>query len=579
MAEHKGDEVVSKIDGAVLKNMIICGTNRLVANKERINALNVFPVPDGDTGTNMSLTALAAAKEVEKIDTLDIYDVSKVAASGALRGGRGNSGVIFSQLFRGFSKALVGLKQAGVAQLALCLEAASVTAYKAVMRPQEGTMLTVARHMAEVAKDIAEDAYGTESIEDFIKQVLDEGHKILKRTPDMLPVLKQAGVVDSGGDGLLCFLSGALEGLKSKNAVLDDINAVQAVQEVSFAALGSISAEDIEFGYCTEFFINVKNFSQSQEDDFKGYMQTMGDSIALVCDEEIVKVHIHTNNPGAVMEHAVNIGPLSSIKIENMRFQHHNAVTFLDESQNKELFSKGAIKYIKKDEKNEELKDIAIVVVCVGEGFRRIFLDLGADYVVEGGQSMNPSAKEIVLAIKQAHAKNVIVLPNNKNIILAAGLAKKLIEEDNDMQCEVTIVPSHTLPQGISAMVAYMPEDGLSNNVGNMKDAMQEVVSGLLTHAVRDTTVDGKDIKEGDYISIIDGEITSFNKYLMPLGYAMIDDMMKDGCDVLSIFEGKDAQEEDTILLIKYIRDKYPSCELHIEKGGQPIYYYIISAE
>ena len=544
-----------RLDGHILRSMIIAGTNKLVSQKARINALNVFPVPDGDTGTNMALTAIAAAKEVEHLDTSDVFAVSKAAASGALRGGRGNSGVIFSQLFRGFSKAIEGNKTISIRDFALALEGASKTAYKAVMRPQEGTMLTVARHMAESAKEIANDAYGTKDMQEFLMQVLEAGKRILKRTPDMLPVLKQAGVVDSGGEGLIAFFGGAIAGMYSDQGIEGFVD-IPEEDEHDFSALAHVNPEDIEFGYCTEFFINVNGFTEPQEDEFKAYLETMGDSIALVSDDEIVKIHVHTNNPGTVMERAMTIGPLSHIKIDNMRFQHHSAISFID---------------------TEERKGLAIVAIASGDGFKRVFEDLGVSYVIEGGQTMNPSAEDIRQAIRRVKADNVIVLINNKNITLAAEQAKAIAEEEDGIA--VHNIYSRSIPQGISAMVAFMPDVAVDTNVAAMSNAITEVITGQLTHAVRDTSVDGKDIKEGDYIALIDGDIVGSNKHLMPLATSLIDKLLSDGHEVLAIYPGADAYDEDTDSLIKHVRDNHPHCELQTEKGGQPIYYYILSAE
>jgi len=561
------EQKILKIDGHRLRNMIIMGANKLVANKVRINALNVFPVPDGDTGTNMSLTALAAAREVEKLDTDDVFAVSKAAASGALRGGRGNSGVIFSQLFRGFSKALEGVKSFDTVELANAMANASKTAYKAVMRPQEGTMLTVARHMAEVAE---KSAYKTKNMEIFAKEMLDEGYAILQKTPDMLPVLKQAGVVDSGGEGLLCFLQGALEGINSQNPRITE-ETVSEEDEADFSALANFSTEEITFGYCTEFFINVENFSEDAEDKFKDYMETMGDSIALVADDTIVKIHIHTDNPGAVMEEAMRIGPLSNLKIENMRFQHHGAVSFLDAKENNTLFSENAAKIVSKEKKN-----MGVVAISSGSGFKQIFEELGCDYVIEGGQTMNPSAEDIAKGISQVNADNVIVLPNNKNIVLAAKQAVYLCEGKN-----VIVIESKTLPQGITALINYMPENTPEKNSGDMTGALSEVATGQITYAVRDSNMDGQDVREGDYIGILDNKIVCSHQDLDITAKELINIMMSEGPDVITVYTGEDAKsdEKTKTSISEYISDNYNDCEMEIVYGGQAIYHYIFSAE
>ena len=552
------EQRITKLDGILLRNMIIAGANKLTANKVRIDALNVFPVPDGDTGTNMSLTAIAAAREVEKLNTDDVVAVSRAAASGALRGGRGNSGVIFSQLFRGFSKALEGFKSkaVGTTEISQAMAAAAKTAYKAVMRPQEGTMLTVARHMAEVAE---KSAYGFRDVEAYLNEILDEGHIILKKTPDMLPVLKQAGVVDSGGEGLLCFFAGAIEGMRAKDARVEADGPQEQAAVVDFSALGNFSAEEITFGYCTEFFINTTDFEGKVEDDFKAYMEGMGDSIALVSDDEIVKVHIHTDNPGAVMERAMAIGALSNLKIENMRLQHQAAVGGHEQS------AEGA-----------EAKELGVAAVVSGEGFKQIFEELGVDYVIEGGQTMNPSAEDIARGINQINAKNVIVLPNNKNVILAANQAAYLCEGRN-----IAVIESKTLPQGIAALMNYMHEDSLENNVGAMSGALNEAATGQLTVAVRDTEMDGKAVREGDFIGILDGKIVCAHQEMDIAAKELINIMMGDGPDVLTMYIGEDAKDDSKVSesIESYIRESFGDCELDVAFGGQAVYHYIFSAE
>ncbi|MCL2396478.1 MAG: DAK2 domain-containing protein [Defluviitaleaceae bacterium] len=550
------EQRITKIDGRTLRAMIIAGANKLTANKVRIDALNVYPVPDGDTGTNMSLTVLAAAREVEKLDTDDIFDVSKAAASGALRGGRGNSGVIFSQLFRGFSKALDGKKTAGCVDIAQGFVGASITAYKAVMRPQEGTMLTVARCMGEYAEA---NAAKTRDIETFLNDILTEGNVVLQKTPDMLPVLKQAGVVDSGGEGLLCFLQGAIEGMHAENPRVD-ANAAQS-QEVTadFSTLGAINPEDITFGYCTEFFITAQNFGGAAETRFKAYLETMGDSIALVADDEIVKVHIHTDHPGAVMEKAMLIGPLDNIKIDNMRSQHQEI------TQESPIAAQAV-----------EEKELGIVAVSSGEGFREIFIGLGADYVIEGGQTMNPSAEDIARGIKQINAKNVIVLPNNKNIVLAAQQAVYLCEGIN-----VAVVGSKSMPQGISALINYMPEGDLDENAQAMTEALDTVATGQVTYAVRDTTMDGQEVREGDYIGILNGKIVCTHEKMDVTAKKLVTEMMASEPDVLTVYIGEEAKgnEDANAEIEAFVVQNYGGCEFEIAYGGQAVYYYILSAE
>jgi len=553
---------ITKIDGLMLRNMIIEGSNKLTANKARIDALNVFPVPDGDTGTNMSLTALAAAKEVAKLDTDDIFEVSKAAASGALRGGRGNSGVIFSQLFRGMSKALEGHKSAGTAEMAAALTGASKTAYKAVMRPQEGTMLTVARHMAETGEKAVRNSRDMES---FLQRVLDEGNIILRQTPDMLPVLKQAGVVDSGGEGIVVFFRGMMEGMRAENVQITATTIEPAEEQVSFAALANFSTEEITFGYCTEFFINVQNFSENSEDGYKAYLETMGDSIAVVSDDEIVKVHVHTDHPGTVMEKSMEYGPLSNLKIENMRFQHHGAVSFLDGADNQALYTAAPA----------EAKDLGIVAISSGAGFKQIFKELGVDYIVEGGQTMNPSAEDIVQAISKINAKNIIILPNNKNIIMAAKQTVHLCTDKT-----INVIESKNLPQGIAAMISYMPDNTPEENLKSMAEALDEVTVGQITHAVRDTEIDGQQVKEGDYMGLLGGKIVCSHQDLDISVKELISTIMADEPDVMTVYLGADAKDEKTNQNIaEYVADNYDSCELEIVSGGQPVYYYIFAAE
>jgi DAK2 domain fusion protein YloV len=557
---------ITKIDGKMLRNMIIEGSNRLTANKAYIDALNVFPVPDGDTGTNMSLTALAAAKEVAKQDDDDVFVVSKAAASGALRGGRGNSGVIFSQLFRGFSKALEGHKSIGITEIAAGLTGASKTAYKAIMRPQEGTMLTVARHMAEAAEKFARNAKNVRDIGTFLEDILDEGKMILSKTPDMLPVLKQAGVVDSGGEGIIVFFSGMIDGMYAQNVQIAARAAQVQEEHVSFTALANFSTKEITFGYCTEFFINAQGFTEEDEDKFKAYLETVGDSIALVSDDEIIKIHVHTDHPGAVMEKAMEIGPLSNLKIENMRFQHHGVVTFLDGVENQALFAAAPA----------EQKDLGIVAISSGAGFKQIFEELGADCIVEGGQTMNPSAEDIASAINQINAPNIVILPNNKNIILAAKQAVHLCPNK-----DVSVIESRNLPQGIAAMISYMPDSPPEENVKNMEETLGDVTVGQITYAVRDTEIDGQKVKEGDFMGILGGKIVCSHPEINISVKELVNTIMVDDPDILTVYLGADTKDDDAgnADIESYITENYSNCELEIVYGGQPVYHYIFAAE
>lgn len=558
----------TKMDGAMFRKMIICGANRLTAHKGRINALNVFPVPDGDTGTNMSFTALAAAREVEGLATKDIYQVAKAAASGALRGGRGNSGVIFSQFFRGFCRALEGKTEIGTKDIAQALNQANKTAYKAVMRPQEGTMLTVWRHMAETSIKIAQDS---NDLGLFMKEIMAEGYAMLKRTPDMLPVLKQAGVVDSGGEGIMVFFEGMVQGVASRNPQIVAEGSHIVEEALDFSALSTLKPEDITFGYCTEFFVNVTGFSDEDEDGFKQYLDTMGDSIALVCDDEIVKVHIHTDHPGAVMEYALKIGALSSIKIDNMRLQHHGAVSFLDAKENVDLFNPTT---------TNERREIGVIAVSSGKGLKQIFEEIGVDLVIEGGQTMNPSAEEIAKAVKSLNAQNVIILPNNKNIILAARQAAHLCHDSPvKVKVKVGVVEAKTIPQGINAMFNYLPDLPFDENLKQMGKALDEIVTGQITIAVRDTDLDGQNIKEGDFIGILEGKIVCTHKELQETAAQLANIMLAEGCDIFTIYAGAEADQAQTQQIGKYITENYQNCELTVTNGGQAVYNYIFSAE
>ena len=537
-----------KINGALLRKMIICGTNKLIENKERVNSLNVFPVPDGDTGTNMVMTAIAAAKEVYKLDTNDIFAVAKAAASGALRGGRGNSGVIFSQYFRGFSRSLEGQTSAGIREISSAFVQASNTAYKAVMRPQEGTILTVGRHMAETAQKTASQF---DDINAYAENIIKEGYAMLARTPDMLPVLKQAGVVDSGGDGLMCFLVGAMEGVLADNPQIYE-GTPEKDKSADFSAITAINPEDITFGYCTEFIINVKNFSEQDEDKLKAYLETVGDSVATVADDDIVKAHVHTDDPGAVLSYAIKIGGISDIKIDNMRLQHE-AFDAPDALQPK--------------------KELGVLAIASGVGFKEIFEDLGADYVIEGGQTMNPSAEDIAKGIKKINADSVVILPNNKNIILAAEQSAYLAEG-----VQVAVVASKTMPQGISAMMNYLPDENFETNTQAMNEGLTAVKTGQVTIAVRDTELDGHTIVEGHYIGILEGKIVCTNADLIATACELADQMAKD-CDMFTIFPGTDASEAQTEALQGYMNKTHSDCEVISAYGGQAVYNFIFSAE
>ncbi|NMA83872.1 MAG: DAK2 domain-containing protein [Epulopiscium sp.] len=544
------------IDGGLLKRMMIAGANYLESKKQEVDTLNVFPVPDGDTGTNMSLTVLAAAKEIQKINSNRADEVAKAAASGSLRGARGNSGVILSQLFRGFSKGLVGHEEITAQVLAKALKAGADTAYKAVMKPQEGTILTVARECAEKAIEVAEQ---TQDLEEVCKQAVDHAYLALQKTPDLLPVLKQAGVVDAGGQGLLYILQGAYNVLIGKEIEIKE--PLQAeMQESLFDYYTEIDHENIQFGYCTEFIINRDTgfFEESELEELKSYLSTIGDSIVVVGDEEVIKVHVHTDHPGQAFEQGLTLGFLTNMKVDNMRVQHSNKV----------LESK------KTTPIPQENKPLGFITVAIGNGISKIFKGLGVDVIIEGGQTMNPSTEDILNAIDNTYAETIIILPNNKNIVLAAEQAAKLCKDKR-----IIVLPTRTLPQGISAMLGFEPGRGVEENVDIMKENVEAVKTGQITYAVRDTMIDEKVIQEGDILGIADDEIKVIAKDLKAAAEELIDELMDDEMEIVTIYYGQDTTEKDAKQLGSYIEAQYPDCEVEIHNGGQPLYYYIFSVE
>ncbi|WP_330612296.1 DAK2 domain-containing protein [Anaerotignum lactatifermentans] len=552
---------VTKLNGICLQRMIIAGANTLDANKQAVNAMNVFPVPDGDTGTNMSLTILAAARESEKGDALRVDEVAKKAASGALRGARGNSGVITSQLLRGFSKGLEGLEEAGTKELAAAAEQGVKTAYKAVMKPKEGTILTVARACAEAAVRMAEE---TEDIEVFLKGVLAYAHEVLAQTPDMLPVLKQAGVVDAGGRGLLHILEGALENLRSgeKQEIVEPGANVQE----DFAALASIENESITFGYCTEFFINVHEPDDATVQQLKSYLGTIGDSIVCVCDEEIIKIHVHTDHPGLALEKALTIGSLSGLKIDNMREQHTNKIDFRASEKAEAQVPATPVETVK--------KDIGFVSVSAGKGLSDIFQNLGVDQVIEGGQTMNPSTEDILNAVDLVNADHVFILPNNKNIILAAEQAAKLAEDK-----KLYVIPTTSVPQGISAMFCYEEGADAEALAEAMKEAIQTVQTATVTFAVRSTQIGEHEIHEGDILGMLDDKIAVVGSEIAQSTKDLLAEAITEDSEMVSIYYGEDVTEEDAAEISAFVEENYPDCEVELQMGGQPLYYYIISVE
>lgn len=553
-----------KIDASLLAKMFLAGANNLEAKKEWINELNVFPVPDGDTGTNMSMTILAAAKEVSSLEKKDMKSVAKAISSGSLRGARGNSGVILSQLFRGFTKVIANYEYIDTVVLAEACDKAVETAYKAVMKPKEGTILTVARGAADKAIDMVEE---TDDLEVFIKAVIDEAERVLQKTPDMLPVLKQAGVVDSGGQGLVVVLQGAYDALMGKEI---DYSSFESAQ--TSGGITKISAEteaEIKFGYCTEFIIVLNKPLRDEEvAKYKAFLTSIGDSIVVVADDEIVKTHVHTNDPGLAIQEALKHGSLSKIKIDNMREEHQ------------ERLIRDAQKVAAEQAKAEaeaapvELKEMGFISVSAGAGLSEIFSGLGVDVIIEGGQTMNPSTDDILHAIEKVPAKNVFVLPNNKNIILAANQAAELSEEK-----KIYVIPTKTIPQGISALINFIPEQSAEENADRMTGELCNVKSGEITYAVRDTVIDDKEIKENDYMGIGDDGLLAVGAELNETLLAMIDELVDEESGIISLYYGEDVSKEDAQALADQLQEKYEDLEVEVNDGGQPIYYYILSVE
>ena len=556
------------LNGVRLGRMIIAGANELAANKQLVDAMNVFPVPDGDTGTNMSLTVMAAAREAEKKGSLMAADVTKAASSGALRGARGNSGVITSQLFRGFAKGLEGMEEAGVKELAAAAEQAVKTAYKAVMKPKEGTILTVARGCAEAAEKLSHE---TDDIEAFLSGIIAYGHEVLAQTPEMLPVLKQAGVVDAGGRGLLYILEGALKQLKAgdQHVTLNDgQNAAAAAPEMDFASLASIENESITFGYCTEFFINVQGADETVTTGLKNYLGTIGDSVVCVADDEIIKIHVHTDHPGLAIEKALTIGSLTGLKIDNMREQHTNAISFAGEAAPAPAAAPAA------PVAEQPRKDVGFVSISAGAGLTAIFKNLGVDEVIEGGQTMNPSTEDILNAVDKINADHIFVLPNNKNIILAAEQAAALSEDK-----KLHVIPSRSVPEGISAMFCFEADADPDEMEAAMKDAIRLVDTATVTYAVRDTSIGDKEIKAGNILGMLNDQIEVVAEDVMEGTKELIKASIKDESEVVGIYYGADATEESAEELAAFIEENYPDCEVEVQSGGQPLYYYIISVE
>ena len=550
------------IDAGIVSRMFLAGAKNLEAKKDWINELNVFPVPDGDTGTNMTLTIMSAVGEVKKLPAIRMEALAKAIASGSLRGARGNSGVILSQLLRGMTRVIGKYDELDAPIIALAMEKAVETAYKAVMKPKEGTILTVARAAAEKAQEIAEES---ECLEEFLSEILAEAEATLQKTPDMLPVLKEAGVVDSGGQGLVEVIRGAIDGFYGKQVDYSGFEGSTAGPSVT--RISPEAEKEIKFGYCTEFIILLENpMEDSEVFVFKDYLNGMGDSIVVVADDELIKVHVHTNHPGEVIEKALGYGALSHMKIDNMREEHQEKL--IKDAE------KLAREQQKEDRKRIPMKDYGFISVSAGDGLSAIFKDLGVDYLIEGGQTMNPSTDDMLKAIDQVHAKTIYILPNNSNIILAANQARDLTDDK-----EIIVVPTKTIPQGISSLIAFAPDKDGQENLADMTNAIGNVKTGQVTYAVRDTRVDEKEIHEGDMMGIGDKGILAVGPELNQVALDTIKALMDEDSEVLSVYYGISARQEEVEELTTSLEELYPDCEIEINEGGQPVYYYIISVE
>lgn len=550
---------MNTIDAKLLARMFLAGAKNLEVKKEWINELNVFPVPDGDTGTNMTLTIMSAVKEVNNLEDVQMTSLAKAISSGSLRGARGNSGVILSQLLRGFTKGIRDLEELDAVALARAVDKGVETAYKAVMKPKEGTILTVARGVADKALELAEDA---ENLQTFLEDVLEEGRRVLAKTPDMLPVLKEAGVVDSGGQGLMVVLEGAFDAFMGKEVDLT----FDGGESAKVVKITPQAEADIKFGYCTEFIIVLnKEFTAEDEVDFKAYLSSLGDSIVCVADDEVVKIHVHTNDPGLAIQRALTYGSLSRIKIDNMREEHQEKL-IKDAEKIAAQQAEEAAKAPK--------KEVGFISVSIGEGFEQIFRDLGVDYLIEGGQTMNPSTEDMLNAISKVNAEHIFILPNNKNIILAANQAKALTKDK-----DIIVIPTKTVPQGITAVINYVPEKSVEDNEKDMTEEITRVKTGQITYAVRDTHIDDKEIHEGDIMGIGDHGMLAVGKEVAAVAKETVEQMVDDETELISIYYGEGFTEEEAEKLAGELEEQYDYCDVEVNCGGQPIYYCIISVE
>ncbi len=549
------------IDAEVLKKLFLAGAANLEAKKEWINDLNVFPVPDGDTGTNMTLTIMSAAKEVNSLAAPTMQTLSKAISGGSLRGARGNSGVILSQLLRGFTKVVRDYDELDSIIISTAFQKAVETAYKAVMKPKEGTILTVARGMADKILDLSTEI---DDLEELLDKVIKYGDEVLEHTPDLLPVLKQAGVVDSGGQGLMQIMKGAYDALMGKEINYEAVASQGGPSGSSEVSAQGLEEKEIKFGYCTEFIVMLeKPYDAAKEAEFKAYLESIGDSIVLVSDGEIVKVHVHTNHPGLAFEKGLTFGSLTRMKVDNMREEHQERVIANAEKAAKE-----------QAKKDEPKKKYGFISVSAGEGLSEIFKSLGVDYIIEGGQTMNPSTEDMLNAIDKVNAENVFIFPNNSNIILAANQAQSIVEDKN-----IIVIPTKTIPQGISALIAYSEEASPEENTEAMTEEIANIKSGSVTYAVRDTEIDDKTIKQGDIMGIGDKTILSVGQNIQDVTKDMIEQLAGDDAELISIYYGSDVTEEDANALAKAVEAVHPDVDVEVNYGGQPIYYYILSVE
>ena len=552
------------INAEIFAKMFLAGAKNLESKKEWINELNVFPVPDGDTGTNMTLTIMAAAKEVGAMQTYEMDKVAKSISSGSLRGARGNSGVILSQLFRGLCKVIKEEKEIDVPVMAAALQKAVETGYKAVMKPKEGTILTVAKGGAKKAITLADE---TDDLVYFMQQVVAEMEIVLSKTPEMLPVLKEAGVVDSGGQGLVEVFHGMMDALEGKEI---DYSIEGAAVEAKPVKISAQTEAEIKFGYCTEFIIMLeKEFTMDTELEVKAYLESIGDSIVVVADDDIVKIHVHTNDPGLAIQKALTFGSLTKIKIDNMREEHEEKLIKEASKLAEEEAKKAA-----EAKKAEPRKEMGFISVSIGEGVGEIFKGLGVDYLIEGGQTMNPSTEDMLNAIDNVNAEHIFILPNNKNIILAANQAQALTEDK-----EIHVIPTKTVPQGITAMINYLPDLSAEENVEAMEEAITTVKTGQVTYAVRDTKIDDKEIHEGNIMGIGDSGILAVGEELEATTLEMFKELVDDMSEIISIYYGEEVDEAVANELGEKVGEMFPGCDVEVHFGGQPIYYYVVSVE